>query len=76
MSVKQENFLYVVIFVRIFQGVIIVFVIMDISLQMIENVRLMVGVLSVKIYLIVKFYIYECFIFWDRVYDMFNEIIY
>lgn len=67
MSVKQRNLLYAAIFVRISQGAIIVLVTMDTSLQIMENVRLMVGVLSVKIYPITKFHNHECFISWDRV---------
>lgn len=69
MSVKQRNLLYAAIFVRISQGAIIVLVTMDTSLQMIENARLMVGVLSVKIYPIAKFRNHKCFISWDRIYN-------
>lgn len=67
MSVKQRNLLYAAIFVRISQGAIIVLVTMDTSLQIMENVRLMVRVLSVKINPIAKFRNHECFISWDRV---------
>lgn len=48
MNVNQRN-LCAAIFVRISQGAIIVLVTMDTILQMVENVRLMVCVLNVKI---------------------------